>query len=202
LTRQEKARRAGAALALVLALAAAGCIFTTREPEGGIGPSGPAWVSPHFLGNQLGNMKRALESNPKVLTNYGRAFRSGPITMELDPSDLADTGDTEFQDWTASKEEQRMSGILNQAAATLAVAWTVGDSLDEGSSVQYYRDLTYRLTFSKSCRSVVYSGKVDLYYEDDGTGSWYITRWVDKRDGSANHTWGWLRARNRVEFPG
>jgi hypothetical protein len=199
--RHATTRRAGGTLALALALAAAGCIFTPREPEKSIGPSGPTWVTPAFLGNQLGNMKRALQSNPKVLTNYGRAFRSGPIVMELDPSDLADTGDTEFQDWTSSKEEQRMSGILNQAAASLAVAWTVADSLDESSSVRYYRDLTYRLTFTKSGKTAVYSGKVDLYFEDDGTGSWFITRWVDKRDASANHTWGWLRARNRVEFP-
>jgi hypothetical protein len=203
LTRAIFVRRARAALALAVVLAAAGCIFQPRTAEDPTGTQQVVWVVPHFLGNQLGNMKRALQSKPAVLTNYERAFRTGPLVMELDPFDQADLGDTEFQDWTAAKEGQRMSGILNQAGATLTVSWTVGDSLQgDGPSILYYKDLAYRLTFTKAGLPVVYSGKVNLYFEDNGTGSWFITRWQDQRDGSANHTWGWLRARNRVEFPG
>jgi hypothetical protein len=94
-----------------------------------------------------------------------------------------------------------MLGILNQAAATLSVTWTVRDSLEESSSVRYYRDLGYRLTFTLGGKSVTYSGLVDLYFEDDGGGLWFFTMWTDKRDGSSNRTWGWLRGRRRVEFP-
>jgi hypothetical protein len=195
------ARRIALMLAFALALAAGGCLFQARDADNWDGTPGPPWVPPHFLGNQLGNMKRALESKPPVLTNYGRAFRTGPIVMQLDAADLADTGDTEFEDWSSTKEEQRMSGILNQAGATLTVAWTLSDSLDVSASERYYDKLGYRLTFSRGGASAVYSGTVRLTFEDDGTGSWYITSWEDERDNSGNHTWGWLRARNRVEFP-
>lgn len=191
-------RRAGA-LGLVLVVLAGGCIFEPREAQDPTQVSGPPWVPPLYLGNALGNMKRSLES--KVLTNYGRAFSGTSLLMELDPSDLSDLGENLFDPWSASQEEARMTGILNGTTATLSVTWTVGDSLDESSSERYYRDLRYRLTFTRSGISVVYSGMVDLYFTDDGTGSWYVTKWVDKRDGSANRTWGWLRGRNQVEFP-
>ena len=98
------------------------------------------------------------------------------------PWDLSDLGEP------LRTLEQTRKGvhdrILNQTTATLSVTWTVGDSLDESASEMYYRDLVYRLTFTKGGISVVYSGKVDLHFTDDGTGSWYISKWVDKRDGS------------------
>jgi len=190
--------RAGA-LGLILVTLGGGCIFQPREAQDPHQTSGPIWVQPQYLGNALGNMKRSLES--KVLINYGRSFSPVSLVMELDPSDLSDLGDNLFDPWSADQEETRMSGILNQTTATLSVTWTVADSLDESSSVRYYRDLKYRLTFTRGGISVVYSGLVDLYFTDDGTGSWYITKWVDKRDASANRTWGWLRGRNQVEFP-
>jgi hypothetical protein len=193
-----RGRRAGA-LGLILVALAAGCILQPREAEDPNSNSGPVWVQPVYLGNALGNMERSLES--KVLTNYGRSFSSVIFVLELDPTDLADLGENRFDPWSAAQEEQLMTGILNQTPATLSVTWTVGDSLEESSSVRYYRDLRYRLTFFQAGISVVYSGLVDLYFTDDGTGSWYVTRWVDKRDGSANPTWGWLRGRNQVEFP-
>lgn len=191
-------RHAGA-LGLILVALGGGCIFQPREAQDPNTNTGPPWVQPQYLGNALGNMKRSLES--KVLTNYGRSFSGTSLVMELDPSDLSDLGDNPFEPWSSGQEESRMTGILNQTTATLSVTWTVGDSLDESSSVMYYRDLRYRMTFTRGGVSVVYSGLVDLYFTDDGTGSWYITKWVDKRDGSANRTWGWLRGRNQVEFP-
>jgi len=187
------------ALGLILVALAGGCLFQPREAEDPTQVTGPIWVPPQYLGNALGNMKRSLES--KVLTNYERSFSETGLLMELDPSDLSDLGENPFDPWSKTQEGARMTGILNGTTATLGVTWTVGDSLDESSSVRYYRDLRYRLTFTKGGISVVYSGLADLYFTDDGTGSWYITRWVDKRDGTANRTWGWLRGRNQVEFP-
>ncbi|MCK4413625.1 MAG: hypothetical protein KAY32_08780 [Candidatus Eisenbacteria sp.] len=200
-------RRAGGAhgragrLALLLcaALLLGGCLFSTRKDEGDVDPNGGAvWLPPVTLGNALGNMQRALEKG--VLTNYGNSFNDSYFEMVLDPADLSELGQNEFDTWNASLEEQRMSGILISTEATLEVFWVPRDSVDQSSSVRYYEDLAYRLEFAEPTRSVTYSGKVDLWFEDDGAGEWYITKWIDKRDGSPNRTWSWLRARNQVEF--
>jgi len=197
-------RRGGAWLAAVAGLALLvlpwGCLLSTREDEGAGGTEGAVWRDPSSLGIALGNMKRALEATPKNMTNYGRSFSGAHFEMVLDEADRSELGHDDFETWDASLEEQRMNGILNATEATLKVYWTARDSVDISPTVQYYKDLSYRLEFREASRSVNYSGKVDLYFEDNGAGLWYITRWVDKRDGSPNRTWGWLRARNQVEF--
>lgn len=182
----------------VLLLLLGGCIFDTREPKGGGNGEGVEWVSPETMGNALGNMQRALEV--KILTNYGRSFSEEELVMDLAEGDKQELGDNPFESWSAAQEEQRMSGILNSTEAELAITWTVTDSLDEGESTRYYRDLQYLLTFEKPDSVAEYSGEVDLWFEDDGAGLWYITQWIDKRDGSGLRTWGWLRASNKVEF--
>jgi hypothetical protein len=186
-----------AALALAVGLLGAGCLFQPREPGDPIIGGEVVWVPPATLGNALGNMKRALDN--KKLDNYGKSFSPLAFEMVLDPADEAELGQNEFTTWSAGQEEQRMSGILSSAAATLTVYWVPRDSLDL-QQTRYYEDLNYRLEFRGPSATVEYSGRVDLYFQDDGTGLWFITRWVDKRDGSSNRTWGWLRARNRVEF--
>jgi hypothetical protein len=186
-----------AALALVVGLCGAGCLFQPRESQAPKPGGEVTWVPPATLGNALGNMKRALDN--KQLINYGKSFSPQTFEMVLDPADEAELGQNEFATWSASQEEQRMSGILSSAAATLTVHWVPRDSLDL-QQTRYYEDLNYRLEFRSPGGTVEYSGRVDLYFQDDGTGQWFITRWVDKRDGSSNRTWGWLRARNRVEF--
>jgi hypothetical protein len=186
-----------AALTLAVLLLGAGCLFQPRTPENPKPGHEVTWVQPAMLGNALGNMKRALDN--KQLTNYGKSFSPVSFEMVLDPADEAELGQNEFATWSASQEEQRMSGILSSTTATLTVYWVPRDSLDL-QETRYYEDLNYRLEFRGVSGTVEYSGRVDLYFQDDGTGQWYITRWVDKRDGSNNRTWGWLRARNRVEF--
>ncbi|MBD3237358.1 MAG: hypothetical protein GF330_11680 [Candidatus Eisenbacteria bacterium] len=183
---------------LILPLLGGGCIFDTREPEGGPGGPQVEWVNPETMGNALGNMQRALEA--KVLTNYGRSFSEDGLEMILDAGDEAELGGNPFDSWSAAQEEQRMSGIVNSAEAELEVRWTVRDSVDETSSERYYEDLEYLLTFEKADSVAEYSGQVDLWFEDDGAGLWFITKWIDKRDGSGRRTWGWLRASNKVEF--
>jgi hypothetical protein len=183
---------------LVLAMALlGGCLFQPRDSKRGEDTPQIAWVPPVALGNALGNMERALES--KRLDNYERSFSEAHFSMELDPADEAELGQNEFESWSASLEGQRMAGILGSTAGTVAVHWVLGDSLDL-QPLRYYEDLGYRLVFTGTSGSAEYSGRVDLYFEDDGSGQWYITRWVDKRDGSTNRTWGWLRAQNVVEF--
>jgi hypothetical protein len=186
-----------AALTLAVLLLGAGCLFQPRVPEDPRQTPEVTWVPPAALGNALGNMQRALDN--KQLINYGKSFSPVSFELILDPADEAELGQNEFATWSASQEEQRMSGILSSTTATLAVYWVPRDSLDL-QETRYYEDLNYRLEFRGASGTVEYSGRVDLYFQDDGTGQWYITRWVDKRDGSNNRTWGWLRARNRVEF--
>ena len=197
--RPSTSRLIGALLLLAAGGLIGGCLLSTRDDEGGGETPPPTiWVPPVALGNALGNIQRSLENG--VLTNYGNSFNENQFELELDPADISELGQNEFESWSAVQEEQRMTGILGGSPAELKVFWVPADSLEESANVRYYRDLAYRLEFTEPTRSVTYSGLVDLWFEDDGTGEWYIIRWVDKRDGSPNRTWGWLRARNQVEF--
>lgn len=206
-------RRASRPLALLalcgLTLAATfqtGCLFDPREAgDPGTGGEGVRWVDPTTLGDALGNMERALEA--KQLSNYGRSFNEGgPFELVFDVTDEAELGDLSlFENWTGEKEEQRMDGIIDAAgeATEVDVEWLFTaetDSIDESVSQRYYKDLGYSLTFTRSGAEATYSGSVDLWFEDNGSGLWYISRWVDKRTHPTNNTWGWLRARNTVEF--
>jgi hypothetical protein len=183
---------------LVAGFVADGCLFDTREPNPPEGDDQIKWVIPETMGNALGNMQRALEA--KVLTNYGRSFSEIMLEMELDLGDESELGGNPFIPWSAAQEEERMSGIVNSTGASLIVEWTVADSVDEGQELQYYEDLGYLLTFEKADSTAEYSGTVDLWFADDGTGQWFIIRWIDKRDDSGRRTWGWLRASNKVDF--
>ena len=185
---------------ILLALPASGCFLQPREHEPPEDKDLVVWVDPVMLGNALGNMKRSLESESKDLTNYGRSLSEEVFELILDPGDEAELGGSEFEEWDSIQEGQRMEGILTSTPASLSVFWVPADSLDQGEDVRYYEDLHYRLAFVDGTSSVEYSGRADIYFQDDGTGLWYITKWVDKRDGSSNRTWGWLHARNMVEF--
>lgn len=200
--RSLRARRVCRKLAAVAAfLTLGGCLLETRNPGEPEAPSVCNWITPEALGNGLSNMTCSLEA--KVLTNYERTFSEESLEMTLDPADEGELGGNPMNPWTAAQEAQRMSGILNSAraaAAELTVQWTLSDSVDEGQSQRYYDDLGYRLTFAKGDSVADYSGKVQMWFEDDGTGQWFIVKWIDKRDGSGRRTWGWLRASNRVEF--
>ena len=189
-----------AALAILTALAAGGCLFDTREAEDPEqeGEEVP-WKDPQDLADALENMKLSLEA--QVLTNYGRSFSEDRLVMVLDEGDLAELGENPLEPWSKEDEELRMSGILVAANASLAVEWGPAEPIAHSASESYYEDLTYRLIFEKQEQTVVYSGLVDLWFEDDGTGLYFITMWIDKQDASGNRTWGWLRARNKVEFP-
>lgn len=193
-----------AVLALLCLGFAGGCLFTPREPEDpGGGVALPDWVDPTTLGDALGNMERALEA--KSLTNYGQSFNEGgEFELIFDITDEGELGDLSiFESWSGEQEEQRMDGIVAAAAADVEVEWVFTaetDSIDESVSERYYKDLGYNLTFSKGGASATYSGSVDMWFEDNGSGLWFISRWIDKRSHATNMTWGWLRAKNTVEF--
>ena len=194
-----------AALAMA-GLLGAGCIFDPREAgDPGGGGESVRWVDPTTLGDALGNMERALEA--KQLSNYGRSFNEGgPFELVFDVTDEAELGDLSlFTNWTGEQEEQRMAGIIDASgeATEVDVEWLFTaetDSIDESVSERYYQDLGYSLVFTKPGAEATYSGTVDLWFEDNGSGLWYISRWVDKRTHPTNNTWGWLRAVNTIEF--
>lgn len=175
------------------------CLFQTREPPPGDGDGKVQWIPPEAMHIALGNMKRSLEA--KVLTNYGLSFSEVILEMIMDLADEGALGDNPFEVWSRREEEQRMRGILTATDASLVVTWTVGDSIQETANDQYYEDLEYRLEFDLDGQLAIYTGLVDLWFRDSGDGLWHVTRWIDKRDGSANSTWCWLRAVNKVEFP-
>ncbi len=184
----------------------AGCLFDPR-PAGDPGDDSVSvvWVDPTTLGDALGNMRRALEA--KALSNYGRSFNEGgPFDLVFDVSDEGELGDlSQFATWTGLDEELRMDGIIEAAGenTVVEVEWVFAaetDSVDESVSERYYKDLGYNLTFTKGGAQVTYSGSVDLWFEDNGSGLWYISRWIDKRTHPTHNTWGWLRAKNTVEF--
>ncbi len=143
-------------------------------------------------------MTIALEA--QILINYGRSFSEHIFEIVMDPADEDELGENPFSVWTAVQEEQRMSGILDATEASLTVEWTVRDSLDDLTGLRSYEDLGYLLRFEKPGSTVEYSGNVDLWFDEDETGQWFIVKWIDKRDNSGRRTWCWLRAANRIGF--
>jgi hypothetical protein len=186
----------------LLVAAAGGCLFDTRDPEPPDTGEQVRWENPEVKFLALGNMERALEA--KELDNYERSFAAA-VEMKLsDEDEQFYNSEEEFPAWSGRKEAERMQLILDGTDATLDVRWYFTpdqpDSVAESATVEYYKDLGYEMTFTQGSQSVVYSGLVDLWFEDDGQGFWYVTKWIDKKDDTANQTWGWLRAKQEVEF--
>lgn len=180
---------------LVLALGflsfLAGCsLFDPRDPEDIGGVDQVPWVPPTSMALALSNIERTLEA--KSITNYDRSLAD-------EFSIVADFGDSLeapgiailFAEWGRDQEVATMAEILSNSG-DVTLQWTVRDSENINGSITRYLDLGYRLAFQSESRDTVFSGSADLYFLEDN-GQWFLTRWVDKRDGSGNTTWGMLR---------
>ena len=72
-------------------------------------------------------------------------------------------------------------------------------STDQRTQIRFY---AYRVILHAPQISpdTLYQGRADITFFEGGDGQWHITSWVDKRDGSGERTWGYLRRINRVGF--
>jgi hypothetical protein len=183
------------ALLLVALLLQGGCsLFEPRKAEEPGGGEQVPWDPPTSMAVALRNIERALEA--KSLTNYDRSLAQ-TFVFEPDPVDVSEIGSNPFEDWDREQEVATMSQIL-ATSAEISLEWTVRDSVIVSVSEAYYEDLGYRLVFSWGDRDTIFSGNADLYFVEDNN-QWFLSRWVDKRDGSGHLTWG--RLRNQGSLP-
>lgn len=178
-------------LALGLLPFVAGCgLFDPRDPEDTGGVDQVPWIPPTSMALALQNMETTIEA--KSITNYDRSLAQ-EFEIEPDFSDAQEAPDivSRFAEWGREDEVTAMAEILSNDG-DVSLLWTVRDSITSSSTEAYYEDLGYRLVFQSGTKETVFSGKVDLHFLEDN-GQWFVTRWVDKRDGSGNTTWGMLR---------
>lgn len=177
-----------------------GCLFTPREPGVPVGEE-VEWKSPTEPAIVLENITASIEANR--LVNYGRSFHEEKIEMEFDAADQS-AGDPElFSDWTNVDEELRMRGIMpEEGLTTIELSWDIPDDLFEPNENEaYYENLGYRLVFGQGSKQIVYEGIVELWFFDQN-GEWVIHKWLDERKpGSDQHSWGYLRLKNVIEWP-
>jgi hypothetical protein len=169
----------------------AGCsLFDPRDPEDIGGVDQVPWVPPTSMALALENMERTLEA--KSITNYDRSL-ADEFSIVADFGDSLEAPDIAvlFSDWGREQEVATTAEILSNGG-DVSLQWTVRDSENINASITRYLDLGYRLTFQSESGDTAFSGNADLYFLEDN-GQWFLTRWVDKRDGSGNSTWGMLR---------
>lgn len=174
---------------LVTVAASAGCsLFEPREAEDPGSANQVPWVPPTSLATALSNIERTIEA--KSIINYERSLFDEFI-FEPDAVDEVIIGSTFFENWGREDEVAAIRQIID-TEASIALKWTIRDSITVSAEESYYEDLGYELRFQSANLDTVFSGNADLYFRDDN-GQWFVHRWVDKRDGSGNTTWGMLR---------
>lgn len=186
--------RPSAALALaaaVAAVAAGGCLFDPREAEQPEAPPPVPWVQPTAPEIALTNIENGMEN--KYLPHYENSFYELELAMEMDPAEYSSAGvnDNPFVDWSRTQEGDRMGQVFFSMGeeTELDVIWgdTEGKWRDE-----YYEDLDYTLVFTEDAKEIVYSGRVNLYFVQEG-GLYHIWKWIDEQDTQDTHTWCYLR---------
>jgi hypothetical protein len=189
------------ALALVVTISLGSCLFTPRDPGNPDDFDPVPWISPDEPEKVLENIAVTFSWNR--MTNYGRSFSDETIEMTFDLEDQPYGDPTEFDDWTAELEEQRMRGIIPEDVSNIELTWDLSSAelIEDTDTEWHYEDLVYKLVFEKDGLDVVYEGEIYLWFIDDG-GLWYISKWWDeKKTGSENNSWGYLRLKNVIEWP-
>ncbi len=187
----------GIGLLLLLVISGSACLFSPRET--GHGGGGGIYIPQTEPEIGLTNIKAGLEIYE--MSTYGRAFAEDQIKMEFAEIGVGDP--SLFDNWNNTQEEALMTSILVGNSSTVEIHWQdpipplAVQEVDE----KYYEDLEYRVVVTNSGAERVFEGKVDLWFKEQSDGLWLINKWIDKEaDTSINHTWGWLRLKNTIEW--
>ena len=186
-------------LGAAAALLASGCILSPREPDGPPDEVPTDWQMPINTSIVLSNLKAAFEGEGP--SNYRDCYTDS-FRFHVDPQDSLDAGQEgydRYANWTRDDEEHAANGIFGDAAS-ITVSFTNYQEPDE------LQDYTYRIedyslvvawqSGAHASEEITYEGRATLHMRRDGTGSWAIYRWVDRR-ATANATWGFLRGEYR-----
>lgn len=181
----------------LLALAAGGCIFSPRDPDGPPEGSTTPWETPISTYVVLTNLVAAYEDeNPQ---NYRDCF-TDDFVFHVDPSDSIMAGQEGYEryaDWTVDDEEQAASNIF---AVSKDISLTFNNVLQPNENDdETYRQEEYELTMiwqtgAHVDEQVTYKGRATLHMRKED-GRWAIFEWVDRRivEPQVNETWGVLR---------
>jgi hypothetical protein len=139
----------------------------------------------------------------KSIANYDRSL-TDDFTFVPDPADDMFIDDPTFFDgWSKLREVHAFDSVFQQSQGTVAFTWgppipELQTDPDPGGA-EFYPNLNYTMTFTRTGADTTISGKADLYLREN-TAGWQIYKWVDKRDGADNATLGLVRWRGRVVY--
>ncbi len=185
------------ALTVVLVFGLSGCLFSPRTPDGPPDGSDIPWETPVTTTIVLTNLKAALVGEGTA--NYMDCF-TDDFRFHVDPGDSLDAGEegeARYANWTASEEEQAVSGIFAEASA-ISISFTSFEPPDESQDETFRRD-DYVLVVDWApgqhvSEQIVYKGRATLHMRKTGS-RWAIYEWVDRRTEAPEDfvTWGVLR---------
>jgi len=188
---------------LVVGLAGGGgCFLSARTPEAPQSQNQVPFINPTSMAIVLQNVQVTFAA--KSVNNYQRSLDPS-FTFVPDPADATESGNPIlWQNWNMQQEVQVFTQILNlPEAVTLSFSWPNSTGLTELSTdqpnVYYYKDLQYNMTLFHASKDTIFSGKADLYMKETN-GSFAITEWLDKRDGSPHATLGLVRWKGSIQF--
>jgi len=197
-------RRSTAAVCVAVAallVAAPGCIFSPRDPDGPPDETGEVpWVTPTDTDKVLENLAAALAG--EGISNYADCFTED-FRFYVDPQDSLNAGqegDDRYANWTIDDETTYIGSVFQESDEGISVTFSTVIEPDE-NDIETYRREDYVMTIiwrsgdHEPGEPVTYRGQVTLWLRRDDTELWSIFRWVDRRadDPGGSETWGVLR---------
>ncbi|MBM3308234.1 MAG: hypothetical protein FJY74_07910 [Candidatus Eisenbacteria bacterium] len=190
------ATRLATVVALAMCLLVCGCILSPRDPDGPPDGGATNWETPITTLIVLQNLAAAMDRESS--SNYRDCFTED-YRFHVDPQDSLDAGqeaEQMFADWTRADEEYATSRIFVDAAE-ISVAFTTVLQPDE-TQPETCRQVDYTLAVTWQSgphvnEEIIYRGRASLWMRRSDSGRWAIFRWVDRRMGGTNRTWGALR---------
>ncbi len=188
-----------AALAVGVALAAAGCdFFSPRDPDPPGGSTGPqvcesARTEPESLFTT--DFVCALQADSAAgLSNYERLLFENGFHFEMDPLDAAD-GSVDSSSWGRPKDIEYVSSMLN-AAESLRVEISEVVKLGSEALDTLSLQVTYHVRFKQEGMDAQdYNGIADVGLQKDGQ-TWYLRAWRDARSAGSSQALGRLKRLN------
>jgi len=204
-------RRAVLARMAVLALATLepqmlGCgIFSPRDPRPGGGPA-VVCQTPNTPDDVVSNVLEHYASLPGA--DCYSSMLDTSFTFHPDAADSIDAAtagqDTVYANWTAGVESNMDKFLARDATFHMTVfdstyARTVTSPGPPRTELRFY---AYHLIIHapKASPDTLFQGRADITFTQGSDAQWDITGWQDRRDGSGERTWGYLRRLYRVGF--
>jgi len=188
-------RSLGALLLVLAAFGPSGCLFDTREPQGGAG-GGSVWVPPTSPEIVVSNLVAAFEAGN--FGDYQRAlaeeFLFIPDATDVRQMAIERPGLPVYEGWTLEVETQVAETIFGGADdLEVDLVFVSEQLLPEGRLEKY----DYTLSVDRSSGPSVYQGQAWFEVRQVPGGEWRIFLWEDVITAQTVESWGLLKGRNR-----